>query len=47
MLSGGHTTLDVLQDCQIDEFWNVDGDRILSGQWTVFTEFTLLNNTPP
>ena len=36
-LSGGHTTLDVLQECQIDD-WNVDGDRILSGQWTVFTQ---------
>ena len=37
-LSDGHTTLDVLPECQID-LWNVDGDRILSGQWTSFTQF--------
>ena len=29
-----HTTLDVVQECEIDDFWNVDGGRILSGQWT-------------
>ena len=30
MLSVGHTTLDVLQECRIDDYWNVEGDRILS-----------------
>ena len=26
---------------------NVDGDRSLSGQWAVFIQFTVLDNTPP
>ena len=30
-----HGTLDVLQDCQIDDYWNFDGDRILSGNGLV------------
>ena len=34
-----NTTLDVLQESQIDDFWSVDGDRELSGPWTVFTQF--------
>ena len=34
-----NTTLDVLQESQIDDFWGVDGDRELSGPWTVFTQF--------
>ena len=40
-LSGGHTTLDVLQGCQICDYVNVDGGTV------VFTQFTLLNGTPP
>ena len=43
-LSGGHTTWEVLQACQIDDCWNVDGDRVQSGQWTGFGQFTLFNN---
>ena len=41
-----HTGLDVLQECQTDDFWNGDGDRILSWQWTGFTLFILLSNNP-
>ena len=41
-----HTGLDVFQECQTDDFWNGDGDRILSWQWTGFTLFILLSNTP-
>ena len=40
MLSGGHTL-----------HWtycrNVHGDRLPSGQWTRFTQFTPVKNTPP
>ena len=40
-------TLDVLQEFQND-YWIFDGDRILlSRQWTRFTQFTVLNTTPP
>ena len=29
----------------IDDFWNVDGDRALSDMWTDYTRFTLLTKT--
>ena len=29
-----NTALDVLQECQIGEYWNVNGVRQLSGPWT-------------
>ena len=38
-----HTNLDVLQECRIDDHWNVDVDWNLSDSWTGFTKFTLLN----
>ena len=41
-----HTNLDVMQESRIDDYWNVDGSR-LSGSWTGFTQFTLLNEKPP
>ena len=37
-----HTNLDVLQECRIDDYWNVDVDRNLSDSWTGFTKFTSL-----
>ena len=40
-------TLDVLLECQIDYFWNVNGDRQLSWPRTGFVHFTSMNNTPP
>ena len=42
-----NTTLDVLLESRVDDYWNVDGGRELSGPWTVFTQFTLLNEKPP
>ena len=42
-----HTSLDVLQEKRINDYWNVDGDRTLSDSWTGFTKFTLLNEKPP
>ena len=37
-----HTNLDVKQEKRIDDYWNIDGSRDLSDPWTVFTQFTLL-----
>ena len=31
----------------IDDYWNVDGERELSDAWTGFTRFILLNENPP
>ena len=31
----------------IDEYWNVDGERELSDAWTGFTRIILLNERPP
>ena len=42
-----HTILDVKQEKRIDDCWNVDGSRDLSGPWTGFTQFTLLEEKPP
>ena len=37
-----HTNLDVKQEKRIDDCWNIDGSRDMSDPWTVFTQFTLL-----
>ena len=42
-----HTNLDVMQERRIDDYWNIDGSRDLSGSWTGFTQFTLLEEKPP
>ena len=42
-----HTTLDVLQECRIDDCRNIDASRNLSDSWTGFTQFTILNEEPP
>ena len=42
-----HTNLDVMQECRIDVYWNIDGSRDLSDSWTGFTQFTLLSEKPP
>ena len=42
-----HTNLDVMQERRIDDYWNVDGSRDLSGSWTGFTQFILLEGKPP
>ena len=41
------TTSDVMLEESIDDYWNVDGERELSGAWTGFTNFTILNEKPP
>ena len=42
-----HTNLDVKQERRIDDYRNIDGSRDLSDSWTGFTQFTLLEETPP
>ena len=42
-----HTNLDVKQEKRIDDYWNIDGSRDLTGLWTGFTQFTLLEEKPP
>ena len=41
------TYLDVMQESRIDDYWNIDGSRDLSGSWTGFTQFTILEEKPP
>ena len=41
------TSLDVLLKKQIDDYWNVDGERKLSDSWTGFTRFVPLKERPP
>ena len=42
-----HTSLDVMLEKSIDDYWNVDGVRDLSDMWTGMTRFTLLERGPP
>ena len=37
------TNLDVMQERRIHDYWSIDGSRDLSGSWTGFTQFTLLD----
>ena len=37
-----HTNLDVMQERRIDDYWNIEESRDLSGSWTGFTQFILL-----
>ena len=42
-----HTNLDVKQERRIDDYWNIDGSRDFSDDWTGFTQFTLLEEKTP
>ena len=42
-----HTNLDVKLEKRINDYWNVDGSRDVSGSWTGFTQFTLYSEKPP
>ena len=42
-----HTNWDVKREKRIDDYWNIDGSRDLSGYWTGFTQFTLLEEKAP
>ena len=41
------TTEDVLQESEMYDLWNVDGDRNMSGSFTSITQFTFFETTPP
>ena len=41
------TTLDVMRESRIDDYWNIDGSRDLSDPWTGVTQFTSLEKKPP
>ena len=36
-----------MQESRIDDYWNIDGSRVLSDSWTGVTQFTLLSEKPP
>ena len=40
------TSLDVMLEKNIEDYWNVDGDLELSDTWTGFTRFTVLIEKP-
>ena len=42
------TTLDVLQECRVGDYWNIDANRnYLPESWTGLTQFTMLHEKPP
>ena len=41
------SSFDVMAEKNIDDHWNVDGDRELSDTWTGFTRFTILDEKTP
>ena len=42
-----YTSLDVLLEKNIEDYWNVHGERELSETWTGFTRFFLRKERPP
>ena len=42
-----HTSLDVMMENHIEDYWNVDREKELTDAWTRFTSFILLNERPP
>ena len=40
------TSIDVLHEATIDDYWKIDGDRSLSESWIRVTRFALLNKNP-
>ena len=42
-----YTSLEVMLEKQIEDYWNVDGEKELSDAWTGFTRFVLLKERPP
>ena len=41
------SSLDVLLEKNTEDYWNVDGEKELSGAWTGFTKFVPLQERPP
>ena len=40
------TTLDMMLERRIEDYWNIEGNRDLSDSWTGFTRFTMLDENP-
>ena len=47
MTTTTHTTLDVLQESGVDNYWNIDVNRNLSKSLTGFTKFKIQNGKTP
>ena len=41
------TSIDVLLEATIDEYWNIDGEKSLPEPWIDVTRFELLTKKPP
>ena len=41
------TSIDVLHEATIDDYWKIDGDKSLSEPWIGVTRFALLDTSPP
>ena len=41
------TSIDVLLEATIDEYWNIDGEKSLPEPWIDVTRFELLTKNPP
>ena len=42
-----HTTLDVMQESRIDDYWDIVGTRDMSESWLAFTQSTSMKEKPP
>ena len=45
--SATHTTLDVMQESRIDDYWDIVGTRDLSELWLAFTQSASMKEKPP
>ena len=41
------TSIDLIHEATVDDYWNIDGDKSLSEPWISVTRFELLNKNPP
>ena len=41
------TSIDLLQETTIGDYWNIDGDKSLSDAWIGVPRFEVLNKDPP
>ena len=46
MIRAASTSLNVILEKNIDDYWHVDGDRELSDTWICFTRITFLDEKP-
>ena len=46
VISATKRSLDIMLEKNVDDYWNVDGDRELSDTWTECTRFSVANENP-